>query len=137
MINRNWIFADDICWQTVTSFEPGERDLLVFFPGELRNEPILKNNIPKMLKVIREYVNEERAYQLCMKTVDVFYFDSQKLSMKTEAYKHRDRADKLSNIMNENISPYFWRYTDGFCGYINGTHVSSDYIIYLDKKLIS
>ena len=135
MNNRIWTpIPEDICWWNVSSLKPRNKDLIVMFPKELENESILKNNIPKMLKVIREYIGEVKLYRSCLYKVETFHFDSQKYSMIAEANKHQEIATKLSAIMNEGISPYFWDFRDGFEGYINTNYVNCDYFIYLDKK---
>ena len=88
------------------------------YPSELEDEQILKDNIPKMLKVIREYIEESELYKKCMDRVDKFHFDSQKTTMINEAHNHQEKADELAEIMNEGISPYAWQH---------------GYIVYLDK----
>ena len=87
-------------------FSPCKKDLYILYPSELGNEQIIKDNIPKMLKVIREYIKESELYKGCMNRVDKFYFDSQKTAMINEAHRHQEKADELAEIMNEGISPY-------------------------------
>lgn len=43
--------------------------ILIMYPYELSNEPILKDNIPKMTKVIREYIKESEMYKKCVDTI--------------------------------------------------------------------
>lgn len=66
------------------------------------------DNIQKMKKVVREYIDELKLYSKCMRKANEFYFDSQKQQMKNEAYNHQKRADELAEIMNDGISPYAW-----------------------------
>ena len=101
-----------------------EKDLYILYPLKLSDEQILKDNIPKMLKVIREYIEESELYKKCMDRVDKFHFDSQKTAMINGAYKHQKRADELAEIMNEGISPYAWYYHDA---------MQYGYVVYLDK----
>ena len=103
---------------------PCRKDLYVLYPSELEDEQILKDNIPKMLKVIREYIEESELYKKCMDRVDKFHFDSQKTTMINEAHNHQEKADELAEIMNEGISPYAWYYHDA---------MQHGYIVYLDK----
>lgn len=104
-------------------FSPCEKDLYILYPSELANEQIIKDNIPKMLKVIREYIKESELYNGCMNRVDKFHFDSQKTAMINKAHRHQEKADKLAEVMNEGINPYAWYYYNTMNGYI----------VYLDK----
>nr|WP_270249196.1 hypothetical protein [Coprococcus catus] len=112
----------DIAYERIL-FSPFEKDLYILCPSELVNEQIIKDNILKMLKVIREYIKESELYKKCMDRVDKFHFDSQKTTMINEAHRHQEKADKLDEVMNEGISPYTWYYYNTMNGYI----------VYLDK----
>lgn len=101
-----------------------EKDLYILYPLKLSDEQILKDNIQKMLKVIREYIDESELYKKCMDRVDRFHFDSQKTAMINEAHSHQEKADELAEIMNEGISPYAWYYHDA---------MQYGYIVYLDN----
>ena len=59
----------DAVYKRILSFTYG-KDLYVLYPSELEYEQILKDNIPKMLKVIREYIEESELYRECMDRVD-------------------------------------------------------------------
>ena len=84
---------------------------------------ILKDNIQKMRKVIRKYINESELYKECMYKVDRFHFDLQKTATINEAHNHQEKADELAEIINKGISPYAWYYYNTMDGYI----------VYLDK----
>ena len=101
-----------------------EKDLYILYPAKLANKQILKDNIPKMLKAIREYIEESKLYKKCMDRVDKLHVDSQKIAMLNGANSHQEKADELAEIMNEGISPYAWYYHDA---------MQYGYIVYLDK----
>lgn len=122
------------CIQELMSIGYTNTRILILYPYELRNEPILKDNISKMTKVIREYIKESEMYRKCVDTIPNLIWDSQKLSMQNEADEHQRKADKLAEIMNEGISPYAWYVKDGFDGKIGGFHYNVDNIVYLDKN---
>lgn len=107
--------------------------VVILYPYELRNEPILKDNIPKMTKVIREYIKESEMYRKCIDTIPNLIWDSQKLSMQNEADEHQRKADELAEIMNEGISPYAWYVKKNFDKYIDDIHYKADYFVYLDR----
>ena len=122
---RDYCLQSDVVYERILSFSsPCRKDLYVLYPSELEDEQILKDNIPKMLKVIREYIEESELYKKCMDRVDKFHFDSQKTTMINEAHNHQEKADELAEIMNEGISPYAWYYHDA---------MQHGYIVYLDK----
>ena len=122
---RDYCRQSDVVYERILSFSsPCRKDLYVLYPSELEDEQILKDNIPKMLKVIREYIEESELYKKCMDRVDKFHFDSQKTTMINEAHNHQEKADELAEIMNEGISPYAWYYHDA---------MQHGYIVYLDK----
>lgn len=121
---HEYCLRSDVVYERILSFSsPCRKDLYVLYPSELEDEQILKDNIPKMLKVIREYIEELNLYSKYMRKADEFYFDSQKQLMKNEAYKHQKRADELAEIMNEGISPYAWY----------SQKCEDCYVVYLDK----
>lgn len=122
------------CVQELISMEYVDRGVLILYPYELSNEPILKDNIPKMTKVIREYIKESEMYRKCVDTIPNLIWDSQKLSMQNEADEHQRKVDELAEIMNEGISPYVWYVKDRFDWEISGFHYNVDNIVYLDKK---
>lgn len=74
---RKYCLRSDIVYERILS-SPYEKDLYVLYPSELANEQILKDNIPKMLKVIKEYISELELCAYYMRKVDNLYFDSQK-----------------------------------------------------------
>ena len=100
-----------------------EKDLYILYPLKLADEQILKDNIQKMRKVIRKYIDESELYKKCIDEVDRLHFDLQKTAMINEAHNHQEKADKLVEIMNEGISPYAWHYYNTMNGHV----------VYLDK----
>lgn len=120
---REHCLRSDIVYERILS-SPGEKDVYILYPLKLEDEQILKDNIPKMLKVIREYIHESEMYRRCMDKSKEFYFNSQMKSFVDEAYSHQEKADELAEIMNEGISPYAWYYYDA---------MQYGYVVYLDK----
>ena len=120
---REYCLRSGIVYERILSLSY-EKDLYILYPLKLSDEQILKDNIPKMLKVIREYIDESELYNKCMDRVNRFHFDSQKTAMTNEAHSHQEKADELAEIMNEGISPYAWYYHDA---------MQYGYVVYLDK----
>ena len=120
---REYCLRSDVVYERILS-SPGGKDLYVLYPSELEYEQILKDNIPKMLKVIREYIEESESYMECMDRVDKLHFDSQKTAMINGAHSHQEKADELAEIMNDGISPYAWYYHDA---------MQYGYVVYLDN----
>jgi hypothetical protein len=114
---HDYCLRSDVVYERILS-SPCEKDLYVLYPSELANEQILQDNIPKMLKVIKEYISELELCAYCMRKVDNLYFDSQKTVIINEAHNHQEKADELAEIMNEGISPYAWYYYDTAEGYV-------------------
>lgn len=114
---REYCIRSDIVYERILSLSC-EKDLYILYPSELANEQILQDNIPKMLKVIREHIEESKLYKEYMDRVDKFHFDSQKIAMLNEANSHQEKADELAEIMNEGISPYVWYYYEVMDGYV-------------------
>ena len=120
---REYCLRSDLVYERILSFTYG-KDLYVLYPSELEYEQILKDNIPKMLKVIREYIEESELYRECMDRVDKLHFDSQKTAMINGVHSHQEKADELAEIMNDGISPYAWYYHDA---------MQYGYVVYLDN----
>ena len=136
-----WKIGDDklliepnahICIQELISMKHFER-IFIMYPYEFRNEKILKDNIPKMESVIREYINESELYRRCIDTIPNLIWDSQKISLQNEANEHQRKADELAEVMNDGISPYHWCVCKNFDQYIDGVYYKADYVIYLEK----
>ena len=122
----------DVCISELMSMEHLER-ILIIYPYEFRNEKILKDNIPKMSNVIREYINELELYRRCIDAIPNLIWDSQKISLQNEADEHQRKADELAEVMNNGISPYHWCICKNFDQYINGIYYKANYAVYLEK----
>lgn len=122
------------CVQELIPIKCTNTRILILYPYELRNEPILKDNISKMTKVIREYIKESEMYRKCVDSIQNLIWDSQKISMQNEADEHQRKTDKLAEKMNEGISPYVWYVKGSFNGEIGEFHYNVDNIVYLDKN---
>ena len=120
---REHCLRSDMVYERILSSQC-EKDLYVLYPSKLEHEQILKDNIPKMLKVIKKYINESELYGYYMDRVDKLCFDSQKTAMINEAHSYQEKADELAEIMNEDISTYAWYYYDA---------MQYGYVVYLDK----
>ena len=88
--------------------EPPHINIIVVYPVEFIGDPVLEENIPKMLSVVREYIKEYESYLTFKTKIGNTVWDSEKLKYGNIAYEHQERADKLAEKMNEGISPYFW-----------------------------
>lgn len=120
---REYCLRSDVVYERILSLSC-EKDLYILYPSELEDEQILKDNIPKMLNVIKKYISESELYGYYMSRVDKLHFDSQKTAMINEAHSHQEKADELAEIMNEGISHYAWYYYDV---------MQYGYVVYLDK----
>lgn len=101
-----------------------------------RHALVLKENIPKMLSVVREYIEEDELYlAFRIKTANARW-DSEKLKYGNMAYEHQMKRDKLAEKMNEGISPYFW-YVSKISEDIvfNGIFRKVDYAVCLEKMI--
>lgn len=54
---REHCLRSDLVYERILSLSC-EKDLYILYPSKLADEQILKDNIPKMLKVIREHIEE-------------------------------------------------------------------------------
>ena len=88
--------------------EPPHINIIVVYPVEFIGDPVLEENIPKMLSVVKEYIKEYESYLTFKTKIGNTVWDSEKLKYGNIAYEHQERADKLAEKMNEGISPYFW-----------------------------
>ena len=120
---REHCLRSDLVYEKIFS-SPGGKDLYVLYPLKLKDEKILKDNIPKMLKVIRKYIRESELYEYYMNRADKLHFDSHKTAMINEAHNRQKIADELAEIINEGISPYAWYYYDA---------MQYGYVVCLDK----
>lgn len=133
--NLSWVkIPENIYWEELLYGDYMNGNLIIMFPDELKDNPILKENIPKMLNVIKDYINKSQEYRRYMDCTLSVHFDSEKESFINKAYEAQKEADKLAEEMNDGISPYAWYYTGMFDGYINGVRVRAEHIIYLDDK---
>ena len=84
--------------------EPPHINIIVVYPVEFIGDPVLEENIPKMLSVVREYIKEYESYLTFKTKIGNTVWDSEKLKYGNIAYEHQERADKLAEnyetIMN-------------------------------------
>ena len=126
------LIEPNVCIHELMDIEYLDR-ILIMYPYEFRNEKILIDNIPKMTKVIREYINESELYRRCINTISNLIWDSQKASLQNEVDEHQRKADELAEAMNDGISPYHWCVYKNFGQFIDGVYYKADYVIYLEK----
>lgn len=116
--------------------EPPHINIIVVYPVDFTGDPVLEENIPKMLSVVREYIEEDELYlAFRIKTANARW-DSEKLKYGNMAYEHQMKRDKLAEKMNEGISPYFW-YVSKISEDIvfNGIFRKVDYAVCLEKMI--
>lgn len=124
---------EEICMEHLIFDDFSFDDILLMYPYKLRNEKILRDNICNMKKIIREYINKVEEYSRCISIVPNLIWDSQKMSMQNEADEHQRKANKLSEQMDNGISPYAWYVKKNFDKYIDDIHYKADYLVYLDR----
>lgn len=76
--------------------EPPHINIIVVYPVEFIGGPVLEENIPKMLSVVREYIKEYESYLTFKTKIGNTVWDSEKLKYGNIAYEHQERADKLA-----------------------------------------
>lgn len=107
--------------------------IIVIYPIEFVGDPVLEENIPKMISVVREYIKEYESYLTFKTKIGNTIWDSEKLKYGNMAYEHQEKADKLAEKMNEGISPYAWyvsKVNDKLA--FNGISQKVDYIVCLN-----
>lgn len=108
--------------------------IIVIYPIEFIGDPVLEENIPKMISVVREYIKEFESYLMFKNMIGNTRWDSEKLKYGNIAYEHQEKADKLAEKMNEGISPYAWyinKVNDKLA--FNGISQKVDYAVCLEK----
>ena len=133
---RKIIVLDDknFCVREVASMEPPYINIIVVYPVEFVSDPVLEENIPKMVSVVREYIKESESYLMFKNMIGNAKWDSEKLKYGNIAYEHQEKADKLAEKMNEGISPYAWyinKVNDKLA--FNGISQKVDYAVCLEK----
>ena len=133
---RKIIVLDDknFCVKEVASMEPPYINIIVVYPVDFIGDPVLEENIHKMLSVVREYIEEDELHlALRIKTANARW-DSEKLKYGDMAYEHQMKRNKLAEKMNEGISPYAW-YVNKVNNKLvfNGIVQKVDYTVCLEK----
>ena len=62
---HDYCLRSDMVYERILSLSC-EKDLYILYPLKLADEQILKDNIQKMRKVIREYIHESETYLRCI-----------------------------------------------------------------------
>lgn len=122
------------CIQEMFNVNPFDNRIVIVYPKEFYGDSVLNKNIPKMLSVIREYIDESNWYKIYKDKIEFARWDSEKLKYGNIAYEHQEKADKLAEKMNEGISPYAW-YVNKVNGKLafNGISRKVDYAVCLEK----
>ena len=118
----------------VASMEPPYINIIVVYPVDFIGDPVLEENIPKMISVVREYIKEFESYLMFKNMIGNARWDSEKLKYGNIAYEHQEKSDKLAEKMNEGISPYAWyinKVNDKLA--FNGISQEVDYAVCLEK----
>ena len=113
---------------------PFDNKIAIIYPIEFIGDPVLEENIPKMISVVREYIKEFESYLMFKNMIGNTRWDSEKLKYGNIAYEHQEKADKLAEKMNEGISPYAWyinKVNDKLA--FNGISQKVDYAVCLEK----
>lgn len=108
--------------------------IVILYPKEFIGDPVLEENIPKMISVVREYIKEFESYLMFKNMIGNARWDSEKLKYGNIAYEHQEKADKLAEKMNEGISPYalyISKVNDKLV--FNGISQKVDYAVCLEK----
>lgn len=122
------------CIQEIFNVDPFDNRIAIIYPKEFYGDPVLEENIPKMLSVIREYIKEFESYLMFKNMIGNARWDSEKFKYGNIAYEHQKKADKLAEKMNEGISPYAWyvnKVNDKSA--FNGISRKVDYAVCLEK----
>lgn len=125
---------NNYCIQEMFNVDPFDNRIAIIYPKEFYGDPVLEENIPKMLSVVREYIKEFESYLMFKNMIGNTRWDSEKLKYGNIAYEHQKKADKLAEKMNEGISPYAWyvnKVNDKLV--FNGISQKADYAVYLEK----
>ena len=131
--NGEWVVG-----QYVNTCYPGKDKetghFIVVYPVDFIGDPVLEENIHKMLSVVREYIEEDELHlSFRIKTANARW-DSEKLKYSDIAYEHQMKMDKLVEKMNEGISPYFWYVSKVSEDVVfNGIFRKVDYAVCLEK----
>ena len=108
MIKITVLDENNFCIREVVNKEIPYSSIIVIYPIEFIGDPVLEENIPKMISVVREYIKEFESYLMFKNMIGNARWDSEKLKYGNIAYEHQEKADKLAEKMNEGISPYAW-----------------------------
>ena len=127
-----FVIGSNICMEELISMKNSER-ILILYPYELKNEKILKENISKMINVVREYIKDSESYSICINTIPNMIWDSQKDSPRNKSNEHKRKAEELAEVMNDGIDSYHWFISKNFDECIDGIHYKVDYVVYLEK----
>lgn len=125
---------NNYCIQQMFNVDPFDNRIAIIYPKEFYGDPVLEENIPKMLSVVREYIKEFEWYLMFKNMIGNTRWDSEKLKYGNIAYEHQEKADKLAEKMNEGISPYTWyvnKVNDKLA--FNGISQKVDYAVCLEK----
>ena len=134
MIKITVLDENNFCIREVVNKEIPYISIIVIYPIEFIGDPVLEENIPKMISVVREYIKEFESYLMFKNMIGNTRWDSEKLKYGNIAYEHQEKADKLAEKMNEGISPYAWyinKVNDKLA--FNGISQKVDYAVCLEK----
>ena len=134
MIKITVLDENNFCIREVVNKEIPYISIIVTYPIEFIGDPVLEENIPKMISVVREYIKEFESYLMFKNMIGNARWDSEKLKYGNIAYEHQEKADKLAEKMNEGISPYAWHINKVNAKLaFNGISQKVDYAVCLEK----
>ena len=68
--------------------KPPYINIIVVYPVDFIGDPVLEENIPKMISVVREYIKEFESYLMFKNMIGNARWDSEKLKYGNKAYEN-------------------------------------------------
>lgn len=87
--------------------------VVILYPYTLDKEPVLRKNTVNISKYVYDYIAAKEEYNVLIQKEKQAVFDVDKMHWSSMANKQQKKMDELSELLNENISPYRWNIVQG------------------------
>ena len=103
MIKITVLDENNFCIREVVNKEIPCSSIIVIYPIEFIGDPVLEENIPKMISVVREYIKEFESYLMFKNMIGNARWDSEKLKYGRNMQYRNFHTDIINRKNTKNL----------------------------------
>lgn len=106
--------------------------IATFFPRELSNHLIFKNNMKNLYTYLDEYIQVADQLSFAKKTMEMLCFASERCEQSMVVSALKGKMKIIEHSMNAGLAPYKWKFVKGIDTFLDDMNVKADYALFLE-----